>query len=143
AGYGDGLALTLDLSEAAMAEGQLLRRQLGEAGMRLQLAPCDWSELYPRVSRGESRFFLVGYISSSGDAGELFNSQLHSRSADGEYGAENVGGYANPELDRLVEAADREFDPRRRQELLQAAMRLTTSYSRSALLRSFLVCWVQ
>ncbi len=124
AGYGDGLALTLDLSEAAMAEGQLLRRQLGEAGMRLQLAPCDWSELYPRVSRGESRFFLVGYISSSGDAGELFNSQLHSRSADGEYGAENVGGYANPELDRLVEAADREFDPRRRQELLQAAMRL-------------------
>lgn len=124
AGYPDGLTLTLDLSRSAMTEGQLLSRQLADAGMRLQLSAHDWSELYPRISRGESPFFLVGYIPSSGDSGELFNSQLHSRRADSEYGAENVVGYANVELDRLVQAADREFDPRRRQELLQAAMRL-------------------
>lgn len=124
AGYRDGLALTLDLSRAAMAEGQLLSRQLADAGVRLQLALRDWSELYTRISRGESPFFLVGYIPSSGDVGELFNSQLHSHSADGEYGAENVVGYANPELDQLAQAADCEFDPRQRQELLQAAMRL-------------------
>ncbi len=119
AGYGDGLALTLDLSESAMAEGQLMRRQLGEAGMRIPTGSCDWSELYPRVSRSGVPFFPGGLHLQFRRRRRAVQQPVAQPQRRRRVQRRKRGVTRNPELDRLVEAADREFDPRRRQELLR------------------------
>jgi len=122
AGLEEGVHLRLDHSEATGPEADMIRRQLADVGIGVQLNRVNWEELYNRISTGESRFHLVGYITTTADVSELFNSLIHTNMPGTEYGLENPSGYSNPELDRLIEAADREYSIQRRQRLLQEAM---------------------
>lgn len=124
AGFGQGVRLRLDHSNATGPEGEMIRRQLAEVGIGVTPNPVNWEELYSRISTGESRFHLVGYSTTTADVSELFNSLIHTNEPGSEYGLENTSGYSNPEVDRLIEAADREYSPQRRQRILQDAMRL-------------------
>lgn len=122
AGFPGGLRLTLEMSGTAWPVGRELARQLGEAGIELWVDTVSWDRLYQDISAGRAGFYLMGFGFGFGDASEILN-ELHSLTPAG-LGANNLTGYANPAMDRLLEAADREFDPARRQALLKKAVRL-------------------
>jgi peptide/nickel transport system substrate-binding protein len=122
AGFPGGLKLTLEMSGTAWPVGRELSRQLGEAGVELRVDTVSWERLYQDISAGRAGFYLMGFGFGFGDASEVLN-ELHSRAPEG-LGANNLTGYSNPAMDRLLEAADREFDPAKRQALLKKAVRL-------------------
>jgi peptide/nickel transport system substrate-binding protein len=66
---------------------------------------------------------MTGDGAMTGEAGGLLASQFHSPDLARNLGVENYGGYADPELDRLIEEADVLYDPGLRLPILQKAVR--------------------
>ena len=127
AGHPRGLDVRLDGPSnryvndvAILAE---LARQLGEIGVRVTVNALDKRDFFPLIEGGRSRMHLLGYSCESGDAGDLLGALLHS-STGGALGSLNSLGLSDPELDRLIEAADRaRTDPARAHELRIAIAR--------------------
>lgn len=124
AGYGNGLALRLEMSKTAADKvGTELTKELSLVGIALTVAGLDWPEFSARLDRQQSPFFLVGWSCSSGDASDLFDACLHTRDSLSR-GSTNWGGYSNPALDRLIEQSGEVLDSRERMDLLHRSMRL-------------------
>lgn len=120
AGYHQGLDLTLLLPSQREAVGRILADQMKPAGIRLHLSLVSRDDFFRSLDT--AGFFYIGYSSISGDASDLLDEALHSKS--GGYGVSNYGGYSNPEVDRLIEISDTCFSQERRLKLIQRAMKL-------------------
>ena len=66
--------------------------------------------------------FVVQLTYPNLDASDFLAWGFHTRAADGRWGAGNVTGYSDPAADAAIEAAEREFDPRKRGALLRRVM---------------------
>lgn len=140
AGYPGGLDLRLDgpnnryvNDTAILAE---VARQLGEAGVRVQVNALDKAEFFALTAAGRSAFWLVGWSCEAGDAGDVLDSLAHSRDGGG-YGDGNEVALADRLLDGLIEKANASRDAGTRSERLQAAMARLTA------LRAYLPLHVQ
>jgi peptide/nickel transport system substrate-binding protein len=120
AGYPNGLELTLTLPDQRAAVGRRLQEHMRPAGIRLSLNLMTRERFFRSLDTAS--LFYIGYGSTSGDASDLLDEALHSKS--GGYGINNYGGYANPEVDRLIEVSDTCFSQERRLKLIQQAMEL-------------------
>jgi peptide/nickel transport system substrate-binding protein len=69
-------------------------------------------------------FNRPGWTCTGADVQEMLDFVLHTRGPGTRYGVENVGGYSNPELDRLIGLARDTLRRDLRLELLQRAGRL-------------------
>ena len=121
-GIAEGRELRLALKPANLKVGLLIKEQLAEAGIVLAVDTVGWDSLYRRIEDGKVPFYMFGQAFSYGDVSEPLN-ELHTRDR-GELGQRNTSGYGNPRLDSLIETASREFDPSKRQAMLQRAMAL-------------------
>jgi ABC-type transport system substrate-binding protein len=118
AGYGRGFDLKFELStSAALSTGPVIARQLGRIGVRIEVAGMEWTGFTQRLKRRESQFYLIGWACSSGDASDLYNACLHTKTAAG-YGYANHSGYSNPKVDRLIERSNRTLNHKERIGLL-------------------------
>lgn len=118
AGYPRGFDTDFELSNSAAAtSGQIIARQLGRAGIRVKVVGMEWTGFTQRLKRQESPFFLIGWACSSGDASDLYDACLHSKTASG-YGQANHTGYSNPAVDRLIERSNQILDQKERMGLL-------------------------
>lgn len=123
AGYANGFELTLDdQADVASPTVKEIIRELGQAGIRVIRRSWPKEEFFDRIDKGLSDFHLTGWICSSGDSAELFESSLHTREPGGGLGRDNGTGYSNPELDRLIEQIIQTIDPTQRVELEKHAM---------------------
>ncbi|MGE5233504.1 MAG: ABC transporter substrate-binding protein [Acidobacteriota bacterium] len=127
AGYPAGLDVELEFRVGADLPMAEIKRQLGEAGIRVRLRRQRWEDLYPRLTAGKVPFYAGAVIAESGDASDLLDAMAHTRGATGGYGEANSSGYSNPELDRRIELADRTLDPLARREILQGCLRTWTA----------------
>lgn len=128
AGHPGGLDLTLDTQTAPQTPLiQELVAQLAEASIRV--TPRFWSkdEFFGRIDRGESDLHLTGWVCTTGESAELFESSLHTRTARAGLGRDNGTGYSNPELDRLIGRLVATIDPGARVELEKRAMALAVA----------------
>ncbi|MBV8199493.1 MAG: hypothetical protein JOZ15_02610 [Acidobacteria bacterium] len=122
AGYPDGLDAVLEYRDGQ--DVAPLQAQLAEAGIRLRPQARPWSELYPRLLRGQVSFYYGSWQCSSGDASDLFDNKVHTRQPERGYGASNSNGYSNPALDGLIESSGATLDMNERRRILESAMRL-------------------
>jgi peptide/nickel transport system substrate-binding protein len=105
AGVGSGFSATL-LTPAQLTEtARLVAGQLAPLGIRLQVEAVSQEEHARRLAAGDGTVWLNRFSCATGDASDFLNDVLHSRDAPGHYGAFNDGGWASPELDRLIEAS--------------------------------------
>jgi len=113
AGYANGF--DVELEHRSDLKPEEIARQLGEAGIRVQLRPRHWHELVQRLQQGTARFAYLSLVSDSGEATDVLESTLHSRDPANGLGESNVSPYSNPRLDRLIDEAARtpELDDRR------------------------------
>ena len=140
AGYASGFEIRLDgTNNRYVNDTQILAevaRQLAEVGVRVRVNALEKSAFFALSASGQSSFQLFGWSCEAGDAGDALDSLGHSRQANG-LGDGNDVGLADPELDRLIVAANAARQSRERMLLLQRAM------ARLGALRAYLPLHVQ
>ena len=128
AGHPGGLALTLDTQTDPQTP--LIRELVAQlAAASIRVTPRFWSkdEFFGRIDRGESDFHLTGWVCTTGESAELFESSLHTRTARAGLGRDNGTGYSNTELDRLIEQLVATIDPGARVDLEKRAMAIAVA----------------
>jgi len=111
-------------------------RQLHEAGLTVDVNALPKDAFFRLIESDGSSFHLLGFSCESGDAGDLLDSVLHSRTG-GPLGSFNTLGLADAELDRRIAEADSARSLDERAALLRAAL------SRAAALKVALPLHVQ
>ncbi|MFC3124390.1 ABC transporter substrate-binding protein [Pseudoroseomonas globiformis] len=112
AGYPRGFGLTIGCSNnrfvndarVCQAVGQMLTR----AGFQAKVEAMPSTVFFPRTVEGKNDFPLMLYglsLSSSRDASYILSTAVHSRNVREAYGQGNRGSFADPELDRAIQAA--------------------------------------
>lgn len=128
AGYPDGFRITLSgpndryMNDARIIQaiGQMWTR----VGIRTAVDAQPWTTFVARAGRQELSAFLVGWGSSSGEASNPLRSLVATYDRDKGFGTSNRGRYSNPAMDSKLEAALRELDDAKREELLREATRI-------------------
>lgn len=119
AGLPKGFTITLlctSTYDFLRTPAEVIVANLAEIGVRVQLRVLDWSLFLPQVL--EHRFALALWGESGlADADDFLYEPLHSR------GGQNVGSFADRELDALLEAGRRSPDPAERMRIYEAAQR--------------------
>jgi peptide/nickel transport system substrate-binding protein len=122
AGYRDGLDLELEYRSGRDAAE--IVAQLAEAGVRAHAVSRHWHELLDRIRKGVTQAAFVSVVTDSGEAGDLFESTLHTRNRALGLGDSNDMGYSNRTLDRLIEGLGHTTDLDSRRAVLHRCMRL-------------------
>lgn len=122
AGYPDGFDVVLEFREGR--RGDVVAAQLAEAGLRVELRETLWTDLHPRLRRGEVGFYMGGVVAQTAEASDVLDGFVHTRDEARGYGVTNHARYSNPRVDKLIEDAAASLVMIRRRELLQEAMRL-------------------
>jgi peptide/nickel transport system substrate-binding protein len=113
----------LDRRDRSHSVEKVLIQQWARVGVDASLDVSDPGVLPQRLSSGDFEGVVQGFGCTSGDASELISWALHSGGAHGN-GSGNYGAYSNAAVDQLASENLRVFDPRRRLEMLQRAMRI-------------------
>ena len=119
AGYAAGFEVPLEYTLGRVRDAgpvaEAVTRDLARVGVRA--VPQPETDLLARLEQGQPRFFLSRVQLEGPNVGGYYDLFLHTR-GDG-HGAYN-GGYSDPEMDALLEAAERQLRPEQRAPLLRA-----------------------
>jgi peptide/nickel transport system substrate-binding protein len=114
----------VDLEHRAGRQVAELKRQLGEAGIRVRSVERPWSEMFTRLRTGEVGLYYGGVLALSADASDVLDSKIHTPDPRKGYGEINANHYSNPALDLLIERSRASFDMLERRAILQRCMRM-------------------
>jgi peptide/nickel transport system substrate-binding protein len=126
AGYATGFDTQLDCPRDRYLNDQALclavAEMLGEVGVRVTPAVKPKDAFFEKVlaPRYETSFYLFGWLPSSFEPSNVIQNLLLCRGEGPQgHGRFNLGGYCNPELDRLAEGLQLEQDPDARRARLK------------------------
>jgi peptide/nickel transport system substrate-binding protein len=120
AGYPDGFKVRLDapndryLNDALVA--QAVGGMLENAGLQIEVNTVPKAVFFPQLNEREFVMYIAGWGSS--DIISTFNALVHTKDDEAGFGVVNRYRYSDPEIDALIEEANREFDDDRRAELI-------------------------
>jgi peptide/nickel transport system substrate-binding protein len=116
AGETVGLMVTNEYPETVTA-AQVIAANLADIGVETDIRVLDFATWLAEQAEGNFDMLLLGWLGNI-DINDYYYNQHHSE------GANNVQGYSNPEVDRLLEAGRTETDPEVRKELYARAAEL-------------------
>ena len=127
AGFPQGFRITLhgpndrypNDARVIQAIGQMWTR----LGVRTAVEAQPWTTFVARAGRAEFSSFLIGWGSNPEGSHPLRN-LIATPNRDRGWGASNRGRYSNAEIDTRLEAALRELDDARREQMLIEAQRM-------------------
>ena len=128
AGYPDGFKVYLDAPNGRYVNdgqvAQALASQLTKVGIQIELRLHPKSVFFDFVRPGDKSSLVMTGWSEPIDVGELGNVLFYTRGKNPAKGGSNRGHYANPEFDKLLDAADATANPAKRAGLLEEAAAL-------------------
>jgi peptide/nickel transport system substrate-binding protein len=128
AGYPNGFGVTLDCPNDRYVNDEAICTaavsMLARVGIRVTLNAQTRARYFAEIlgPRYQTGFYLLGWTPTTYDAHNAFFNLMASR--EGPRGSFNVGGWSNPEFDRLTTAIAVETDRAKRQAMIDQAMRL-------------------
>jgi peptide/nickel transport system substrate-binding protein len=111
------LELTVPNNPDLRQVGEVVQAMAREAGFEISLRAMEFASSLQAAQRGEFQLYLVGWSGRTDPDGNI-HSFLHSR------GTNNDGRYANPAVDRLLDAARAEADFEKRRDLYRQAIEI-------------------
>lgn len=132
AGWGQGFRTSLscpgDRYPGDAATCQAIGQMLARAGIlaSVEVMPANVYFARLRTPGNELPLFLLGWGDITGDATATLVPVVHSYDREKRMGVNNRSGFADADLDGLIEAAVVELDNAKRVALLEQAMRLAT-----------------
>ena len=129
AGYAGGFELTLDCPNDRYVNDQSIclavAPMLARIGVSVKVDLRPKSLYFPKIQKQDTSFFLLGWGGNLTDAQFVFDPLLHSFDPKTQKGGDNNGRFADPELDRLIDAAAVEMNVDRRNALIRDALQRT------------------
>lgn len=119
----------------------------GNGVVQTELRNVEWQVYLDSTARGEFGMARAGWIGATFPDASYFLEKFK-----GDAGEANTSKWANPEYDRLLEAAMREPSPQKRQDLMEQAEQVMLKdmpiipiyhYTRARLIRPTLAGWVR
>ena len=115
AGYPDGFSCQLWVNgDVRTRSAQMVQAQLAEIGITVDISTMEWGAFLDALNAGEHEMFILGWSNGTFDADgstyQLFHSSNHGATG-------NRAFYSNPEVDTLIEQAQKESDNAKRMEL--------------------------
>lgn len=118
AGYADGFTMTVSYPTSGSGNmqpgpmNQLLQADLAKVGVKVVLKPIEWAAMLTSITSGK--------IPDNANAVNISLTFLQESSWSMDFASDgyiNVGHYANPQVDKLLAAAQEEFDTTKRFKL--------------------------
>jgi peptide/nickel transport system substrate-binding protein len=123
AGFPNGFRMVLNYTNNRLpgdnGVGAALAQMFARIGIEVQAAGQPAAVIFPARARGELSNIMAGWGTLTGEANYYYSANAHTNNPTLRLGAFNWMGYSNPELDRLIQAANVELDDKKREELLQ------------------------
>ncbi len=122
AGYPDGFGVRLDcpndryVNDAAICGA--VAAMLGRVGITVTVDARPFREVFPRITKRQTDFYLFGWFSSTFDAQTNFLNLVRS---DAPF---NATGYANPRVDGLIDAIGAEVSTYARDGMIEEVWRI-------------------
>ncbi len=122
AGWGDGFGLTIHgpnnryVNDAKIV--QAIAQMLTRVGIKAKVDTMPKNVFFPRGSKLEFSFMLVGWGAGSGEPSSPLGALLHTYDKSKGYGSSNRGRFSNAELDATLEEALATVDRKKHGELL-------------------------
>jgi peptide/nickel transport system substrate-binding protein len=131
AGYPNGfktvLSFTSDRLPGDRQVGTSVAQMLAAIGIDAQANAQPAAVFFPARSRAEFSLAMSGWGTLTGEAHYTLSSIVHSNDKERRFGAFNVLGYKNPEMDKLIQDAAVELDEAKRRALLEKAGELVAT----------------
>lgn len=131
AGYAQGFTIRLDgpndryVNDAKIM--QSVAQELARIGITVTVNAQPKSRFFAEEIAGNCSFFLLGWTNANGDGIGTFDHLLRTFDPVRGFGASNRStNYSNAGLDAACEASSSEFDPAKRNALIQRANRIAT-----------------
>jgi peptide/nickel transport system substrate-binding protein len=125
AGFPNGFKVVFSFTNDRLpgdgAVGAAVTQMLARIGIDVQAAAQPGAVMFPARTRGDLSMVMSGWGTLTGEANYTLSSLVHSNAPQLKLGAFNWRNYANPEADRLLQAAAVEMDEGKRRTFLQQA----------------------
>ncbi len=125
AGFPNGFKVNFNFTNDRLpgdrAVGTAVAQMLARIGIDVNANGQPGAVLFPARTRGDLSFVMSGWGTLTGEANYTLSSLAHSNAPQLKLGAFNWRGYANPEMDKLLQAAAVEMDDGKRRALLEEA----------------------
>ncbi|MCB1511182.1 MAG: ABC transporter substrate-binding protein [Hyphomicrobiaceae bacterium] len=131
AGYPDGFSVVLDcpnnryINDEAICDA--IANMLAHVKIDVKVRAVTKARFFERVTRTrlyDSSMNLLGWTPGTMDGLEIITNLAGCRDADGNGALFNLGGYCNPEVDKLAAQARTETDLKKRDDLIAKAFRI-------------------
>jgi peptide/nickel transport system substrate-binding protein len=123
AGLTDGLRAILHVRKMYTEAAHLVAGQVRPLGMNLEVEVLTDEDFLSRLRRRDSSLYLSRFGCPTGDASDILDNALHTRSPERHMGMQNFGGYSNAEVDRDIEASASVESVTDRRTLLEGIMK--------------------
>ncbi len=127
AGYPNGFTVTLDCPNDRYVNDEkicvALAGMWARIGVTVRVNAIPKANYFPKVQNLDTSMFMLGWGGATTDAIFTLKPVLHSRNDKGA-GEYNWGNYKVAALDDLIDRAEGETDAKKRQEMINAAMKL-------------------
>jgi peptide/nickel transport system substrate-binding protein len=128
AGYPNGFkvqfSFTQDRLPGDRQVGTGIAQMLAAIGIEATANAQPAAVFFPARTRGDLSMSMSGWGTLTGEAHYTLSSLAHSNDKDRKFGAFNVLGYKNPDMDKAIQDAAIEMDPGKRRALLERANEL-------------------
>jgi peptide/nickel transport system substrate-binding protein len=125
AGFPSGFKVVFNFTNDRLpgdgAVGTAVTQMLARIGIDVQAAAQPGAVMFPARTRGDLSMVMSGWGTLTGEANYTLSSLVHSNAPQLKLGAFNWRAYANPEVDKLLQAAAVEMDEGKRRTFLQQA----------------------
>ncbi len=126
AGWADGFEVTLDCPNNRYINDeeicQTLASMWAKLNVKIRVNGMPRSTYFPKVQKFDTSMYMLGWGGSITDAETTLTPVLRSR-GEGGVGSWNFGGYVDTKFDELAAASSKEPDPKKREQLIKAALK--------------------
>ena len=123
AGYRDGLKITIDLPttmpDEALQLGELMKENYAKIGMDVDLVHYSDRPAYAEMVRDKQIHDLCCFDSSPLSTFRVLREKIHSR-----HKGPWWEGYSNPEVDKMIDSAQKTFDDKKREEIYKKVFQI-------------------
>ena len=127
AGYPNGFEVTMDCPNDRYINDEricvALAGMWSKIGVTVKVAAIPKANYFPKVQKLDTSMYMLGWGGATTDAMFTLKPVLHSRNDKGA-GEYNWGNYKLQAFDDLIDKAESEMDMKKRQEMINAAMKM-------------------